>query len=138
MSARKASRPPGITGLSIFFAAAAIVSFASVSSLIFPDSALEIMWQIKPAARDAFASMGIWSIFLLIILGASCEFAAVGLWTAAPCGRWLALALLMANGAGDLLRAVVTNDIQTALGVPVVGALVGYLFSREAREFASS
>lgn len=138
MSVQSASRPLGITGLCVFFGAAAILSFTSASSLIFPDSALGIIWQIKPTARDALSSMGIWSIFLLIILGASCEFAAVGLWTGAPWGRWLALALLIANGAGDLLRAVVTSDIQTALGVPIVGALVGYLFSREAREFASS
>jgi hypothetical protein len=74
------SRPLGITALSIFFLAGAIISFAASISLLAPDSFLKSMWRLNPARKRTSQ----WSVFA----------AAVGLWRTSPCGYWLGITVI--------------------------------------------
>src|SRR5689334_19496420 len=65
-------RPAGVTALSIFFLAGAIICVIAVSSLLFPASFLEPIWRLNSRARTGFAAMRSWAIVLLLVVGVAC------------------------------------------------------------------
>lgn len=46
--------------------------------VLFPDSALDCLWRFNPEARPAFQSLGSWSSVVMLTVGITCLFAAVG------------------------------------------------------------
>ena len=128
------SRPAGVTALSLFFGAGALVSGISAVALAFPGSSLEPMWRLNPEARMAFAQLGPWAVVLMLAVMAACAGAASGLWTGRRWGCWLAAGLLVVNLGGDLLNAVVRGDRRTLIGLPIGGLMLGYLLSRRVRD----
>jgi hypothetical protein len=129
-----ASRPPGVTALSLFFAAGALMSGVTAVALAFPGSGLELIWRLNPPVRVAFAQLGPWGIVLMLAVLVSCLGAARGLWTGRRWGYWLAVALLVINLGGDLLNATVRADRRTLVGLPIAGFMLAYLFSRRTRD----
>ena len=67
------------------------------------------------------------SIVLMFVVGSACASAAIGLATRARWGRQLALGILIVNLIGDLLNAFVRHDLRTLIGLPIGGAMIGYL-----------
>lgn len=119
-------RPIGVTGICVFFVIGALICLGTLLALLFPGSALEVWWRIKPQARVDFGQMGRGAIILMIVVGLALAAAAHGLWRGRPWGRWLAIAVLAVNGTGDLVAAF-TRDRTALIGVVVAGALVAYL-----------
>src|SRR5947207_763510 len=97
------SRPPLITGLSVFLALGALIASIAAVSLLFPGGFLEPLWQLNPRARPAFSVIGLWAPLLLGVVSVACAVAAVGLWRGRSWGRWLAMALLLINLVSDLV-----------------------------------
>src|SRR4030095_8915897 len=85
-----------------FFAFGATMCALTVSLLLFPGSALDSLWRLNPDARLAFASLGPWSLVLMLTVGTACLFAAIGLWRGRPWGTWLALIILLIKTLRDL------------------------------------
>ena len=123
----KSKRPAGITALSIFFAAGALISFTSSASLLFPGSFLEPMWRLNPRALEAFHNMGGWAIVMLCTVCAGCAFAAVGLWRGARWGYRLALGILVINLTGDIANVALGTEPRAAIGIPIVSLILIYL-----------
>jgi hypothetical protein len=130
-------RPAGITALSIFFAAGALISFISALSLLFPGSFLEPMWRLNPRARAAFTGMGWWSIVLLCVVCVACALTAVGLWRGSRWGYRLAFVLLAINLASDIANVALGIEPRAAVGIPIVLAIVLFLLSARVRRFFS-
>jgi hypothetical protein len=128
-------RPIGVTALSAFSVAAALIAFTSVVSLLWPGGPLEPMWRLNPAARVGFGSMGPWAIVLLGTVSVASAFAAAGLWRGKPWGRRLAMVGLALNALGDLTNAIVHHDLRTLVGVPVAAVIIAYLASRRVRRY---
>jgi multisubunit Na+/H+ antiporter MnhF subunit len=128
-------RPIGITGLSIFFIAGALISFLSFVSLLFPNSVLEPMWQLNPRARDAFAYIGKWSLVLMGVVCIACTLSAIGLWRGRRWGYRLAFSILTINLIGDLTNAILGIEKRAAIGVPIALAILVYLRTKRVKEF---
>lgn len=128
-------RPAGLTALSVFFAAGAVLAWTSSVSLAFPGSPLEPLWSVNPHARDVLARFGAWAVVLMALVGAACAASAIGVWIGARWGRWLALGMLGANLIGDVLNGVLGAEPRAIVGVPIAGALLIYLATARVRRF---
>src|SRR5205814_1946139 len=95
--------------------------------LLFPGSALDFLWRLNPDARDAFQYLGKLSMLVMLIVGAACACAAIGLARRAPWGIPVALAILIVNLVGDSLNAFLRHDLRTLIGLPIGGAMIAYL-----------
>jgi hypothetical protein len=70
-----------------FFAFGAMMCLLTTVLLVFPGTKLDSLWNLNPDAHVGFQSLGSWSIVLLVVVGAGCALAAIGLWRATNWGR---------------------------------------------------
>jgi len=128
-------RPAGITGIAIFLAVGAVIATVTFVALLLPDGPLELMWRLNPAARDGFRSMGAGALILMPLVAVCCAASAFGLSRRRLWGWRLALTLLSVNLVGDVGNAIVRGDVRTLIGLPIGGALIGYLLSARSRQW---
>jgi hypothetical protein len=129
------SRPRGVAAVSGFFLASAFLGLAACLSLAFPGGPLQPMWRLNPGAQAAFGTMGASAVWLLAAVSLACTLSAVGLWRGARWGWRLALCVLGANLVGTLASATLGQQPRAALGLPLAGAVVGYLCTQRVRRF---
>ena len=127
----KSATPIGRKLLALFFAFGACMCALTIWLLLFPGSALDLLWRLNPDAHAAFQWIGGLSILLMVIVGVACALAAIGLARNAKWGRWLGILILAANLLGDLTNAFVRHDLRTLIGVPIAGAMIFYLAKLE-------
>ena len=136
-TALRGIRPPFVTALGIFFFAGAAISLAAGVLLLSRGGPMESLWSLNPRARLAFARMGPWAIVLMVGVSAACTLSGVGLWRGARWGRGLAAAMLALNLLGGAGKALLDSDLRAAIGIPIAGTLLLYLWSdRVGRFFA--
>lgn len=99
----------------------------TIALLLFPGTALDILWRLNPDAHAAFQSIGDWSIAIMFVVGSSCLFAAIGLCRGTIWGACIAVIILTANMAGDLFNAFFRHDYRALFGLPVAAAMIFYL-----------
>src|SRR5438876_149898 len=121
--------PAGIKLLSVFFGFGAAMCLLTIVMLLFPGSALDSLWKLNPDAHAAFQKIGKLSILLMLIVGAACALASIGLAKRARWGIPLALGILIVNLIGDSLNALLRHDWRTLIGLPIGGAMIEYLLS---------
>ena len=121
--------PAGIKLLSVFFGFGAAMCLLTIVMLLFPGSALDSLWRLNPDAHAAFQKIGKLSILLMLIVGAACALASIGLAKRALWGIPLALGILIVNLIGDSLNALLRHDWRTLIGLPIGGAMIAYLLS---------
>jgi hypothetical protein len=121
--------PLGIKLLAAFFTIGAAVCLLTIVMLLFPGGALDSLWRLNPDAQVAFQQLGKLSILLMLIVGAACALAAIGLAHRASWGIPLALVILAVNLVGDTLNAFLRHDLRTLIGLPIGGAMIVYLLS---------
>lgn len=98
-----------------------------------------MLWRLNPEARIALSSMGPLGVALMAVVAAACALSAIGLAKLAQWGRLLAIGVLTVNLIGDLSSALIRHDLRTLIGLPIGGAMLFYLFSKDIRSlFASS
>ena len=112
-----------------FFAFGAMMCALTLGLLLFPGGPLDALWRLNPDARLAFESLGPWSLAVMVIVGAACLAAAIGLWRGALWGTRLALAILAVNIVGDIMNVLFRHDYRALIGVPV-GAVMIFLLAR--------
>jgi hypothetical protein len=128
-------RPAGITALVIFFIFGTTMAGLSCIALAVPGSFLEPMWRLNPSARDGLVQLGAWAPILMAIVSAACGIAAIGLWRGRSWGWRMALTVLAVNFVGDAGNVAIRGDWRTIIGLPVGGAMIAYLLSRNARRW---
>ena len=102
--------------------------------LLFPGSGLDPVWRLNPEARDAFVVDGTLGgppdggrLRCLRARGAG-ALGSGALGTPARTGH------PAVNLIGDLGNAFLRGDLRTLIGLPIGGALIGYLLSPRVRE----
>ena len=123
-------RPAGITALSLFFVFGTVMSGLTTAMLLFPGSALDLLWRLNPRAQQGFAAMGAWAVLLMVIVCAACATGAVGLWRLTRVGFWTALIVLAVNLLSDTANAFIASDWRSLIGVPIAGFMIGYLLKQ--------
>jgi uncharacterized membrane protein (DUF2068 family) len=123
-------RPLGVTAISIFFAFGTFMAALSVAMLLLPGTSLDRLWQLNPQAKQGLAHSGALGMVLMLAVSSACAAAAVGVWRCRRWGWWLAVAILSVNLAADLGNAMVLNDWRALIGLPIGGAMIGYLILR--------
>ena len=73
--------PPGVRALAAFFVFGACMSLLAYIGLLFPDGALEPMWQLNQHAHDALLQLGLWAVGLMDTVSVACALSAWGLLT---------------------------------------------------------
>jgi len=123
-------RPLGVTVVSLFFAFGALMGALSATMLLFPGSVFYGLWQINPQAKPGLTALGAGGVILMAGVCAVGATAAVGLWRCRRWGLWLSVTALAVNLAADLGNAVIRHDWRTLVGLPIGGAIIGYLILR--------
>jgi hypothetical protein len=123
-------RPAGVAAISVFFVFAALMAALSATMLLFPGSVLDRLWKLNPPAKPGLTALGAGGVALMAIVCVTGTTAAVGLWRCRRWGLWLSVAALAVNLAGDLGNAVLRHDRRTLIGLPIGGAIIGYLILR--------
>src|SRR2546423_14286055 len=108
----KRHRPVGITLLTIFFAAGALICLVTMLALAFPGGFLDPIWRLRPDARIEFQKLGNWAVVLMATIGFACGLAAFGLGRRAEWGRCLAIGIISVNVLGDSLNAFLRHDLR--------------------------
>ena len=130
-------RSRGISALSIFFLAGALISFTAGASLLFPGSFIEPMWRANPRAHAHLSELGRWAAGLLFAVSMSCGLAAIGLWRRARWGHKLAVGLIAINLVADVANTVMGTEPRAIVGVPIALAILIYLLSKKVRDYFS-
>jgi hypothetical protein len=120
-------RPFGITALSLFFLAGAIMAAMAALSLAFPGCPLKPMWRVNPRGHQGLVGMGGWGIVGMAVVSLGCAGAAVGLWLRRPWGLVLAIVILVVQLGGDFLNVLSGTEPRAIIGVPIAAALLIYL-----------
>ena len=131
-------RPRGVLALIAFFAFGVAMSALACTALLVPGGRLDAIWRINPQARDALASLGPWAIVLLSVVAIACGLSAIGLWTGARWSQRVAVSVLAVNVLGDVANAAVRGDLRTLIGLPIGGAMIGYLLSARVRRYLTT
>lgn len=129
------TRPLGITALSIFFAAATVITIVAAISLTFPNGFLEPIWKLNPRGRAGLGAIGMWAVLLFYGVGTACAVAAIGLWRRAPWGRWTAMAVLSIDLLGNVFNVISGTELRAIIGIPIVLLMLGYLITGRVRRF---
>lgn len=129
------NRPWGISALSIFFGAGALISATSALSLLNPGGILEPMWQLNPRGQQALSSMGWVAVPVLGVVSLCCLIAAIGFWRGTRWGYWVGFGLLSVNLLGDLISTLLRIEPRAIVGIPIVALLLFYMASRGVRRF---
>jgi hypothetical protein len=127
-------RPRGISALSIFFLAGALISLTAAASLIFPGSLIEPMWRVNPRAHKYLSDLGPWAVVLMFAVSLSCLMAAVGLWRRAAWGHKLAISLIVINLSGDVVNTIMGTEPRAIVGVPIALTILVFLLSKKVRD----
>jgi hypothetical protein len=127
------TRPAGVTALALFFAASTLVSFTAALALLVPETALDGIWSLNPAAHDALIDAGTWGTGILFLVSAGCALAATGLWLRQVWGRRLGAGILVVTMMGAFGNVFFRGDGRSLVGLPIVGILTAYLMSERAR-----
>jgi hypothetical protein len=121
-------RPAGITFISFFFVSGALASGLAALMLLLPGSPLDVLWHINPRAHQGFLAVGLWAILLMCTVCLACAGAALGLWHCREWGYWTAIGILGVNLVGDTINAFMLQDWRTAIGLPIGGLMIAYLY----------
>ena len=128
------ARPGGLVGLTLFFVFGTLMSGLAAVALAAPGQWSERLWRLNPAALRSFEALDGWAVPLMLLVATACAAGATGLWRGKRWGHRLAVALLSLNLVGDVANALFRGDRRTLVGLPIGGAMLGYLLSRRIRD----
>ena len=109
------------------------MSSVAAVALTAPGGWSQQLWRLNPPARVGFEALDGWAVPLMLLVAAACACAATGLWRGKWWGHRLAVAVLSLNLLGDVTNALFRGDRRTLVGLPIGGAMLGYLLSRRIR-----
>jgi hypothetical protein len=119
--------PPGVVLIAIFFAAATCILLGVGTALLFPGSAMEMIWRTYPARRALLMPYREWLGPGFLALAAAMMLASVGCFRRRQWGWRLAVAIFAITGISDAGQIFLGHTAEGAIGVVVAGAILFYL-----------
>lgn len=129
-----ATRPLGITLLTVFFALATCVLVAVGAALLLPGSKLEAIWTLYPARRVLLMPDRQWLGPAFLVLAAATASATAGCLLQRRWGWRLAVAIFAVNGLGDVAQLFMGHFPEGVVGIAVAAAMLVYLWRPAVRE----
>src|SRR6185369_2992489 len=123
----QAAAPPGITAMGVFLLFGALMASLAGSSLVWPGSFLEPLWQLNPRAYGELAPFGRWIGIPFLLLAVTMACTAAGWFQRRRWAWWLVVGIITAQVLGDLVNFFLGRLAEGALGVTIAGALLYYL-----------
>lgn len=99
-----------IAVLALVMLLAGVIAFLTGSSLIFPSIWWRGLWNLNPAARVAFQTLGDETPYVLLAVAALCVCSGLGLFWRRKWAWWAAIVLFGLNTVGDLIRLLATHE----------------------------
>lgn len=123
-------RPAEVIAVAVLlFAATAIAAVVSFS-LFVPGSALGRMWDLNPAAHEAFEAQAGRTATILLLIGVLAAVAGAGLLRGRLWAWLLSAALFGVNALGDAVSLLITRDWPRGLAGILIDALLLFLLLR--------
>jgi uncharacterized membrane protein (DUF2068 family) len=129
-------RPTTVPIVATFLFAATGIAAVVGTSLIFPNTLLDGLWEMNRPASAAFHALGRIAGVLLLALGIGTAAAAIGLLHRRKWAWWFAIALFAIDGGGDVVALFATGDVlRSAIGVGVSAAFLYSLTRPRVRQY---
>jgi cytochrome c biogenesis protein CcdA len=130
------ARPKTVPIVAIFLFVATAIAAVVGTSLLFPNSLLDRLWDLNRPAAVVFQALGRIAGVLLLVLGLGIAAAATGLLHRRRWDWLFAIALFAIDGAGDVLALFATGDLlRSALGVSVSATFLYSLTRPHVRKY---
>jgi hypothetical protein len=110
-----------------FATIATMLLMASAVTILWPETPLSRMWDLKPAEYRQLLGMG-WPVAIgFLVVAVAAAFTAVGMFGRRRWAWWLAVAGLTVNGLSDAVRIVLGSPLEGAVGVLGAGLVLWWL-----------
>ena len=113
--------------MGIFFAVATCILLSVGMALLFPGSAMEVVWRTNPARRTLLMPYREWLGPGFLMLAVAMVAASIGCFRQREWGWWLAVAIFAVNGLSDAGQIVLGHLLEGGIGVLTAGAILFYL-----------
>jgi hypothetical protein len=121
------NRPKGISIIAIILFFAAVMALIVGISIVFPGTALDVLWTLNSSFSPGFkfTSAGMILGYFLVILSLVILSAGWGLLKGRKWAWWITIIIFAANGIGDVFRIALGGIIEGIVGILIA---VGFLF----------
>jgi hypothetical protein len=119
--------PPGMTALGIFFLFGAGIALLAGSTLIWPGTILDRIWNFNPRAFHQLEPFGRTAGIPFVLLAVALSFAGLAWLQRSVWGWRLAVAIIATQIIGDLVNAFLGRIVEGGTGAIIAGALLLYL-----------
>jgi hypothetical protein len=123
-------RPVEVIAVAVLLFAAAAIDAVVSFSLFRPGTALDRMWNLNPAAHEAFATQAGHIATILLLVGGLAATAGAGLVRGRLWAWLLSIALFGVNALGDVVSLLITRDWPRGLAGFLIDALLLFLLLR--------
>jgi uncharacterized membrane protein YhaH (DUF805 family) len=131
-----AARPRTVPIVAVFLFLAAAMAAIVGTSVLFPNRLMDRLWELNRPGAALFQAVGRVAGVFLLVLGGGSAAAGVGLLHGRKWAWWLAVALFVVDGTGDVVSFPFTRDLlRTAVGVAVSAAFLCSLTRPAARRY---
>lgn len=113
--------------MGLFFAIGTAITLATGFSLLWPGSALDAMWRIKPEEHQQLLRAGLPAAVGFVGLAAIMAITSVGAFLRRRWAWWLAMIIFIINGIGDVVRGIFGAPAEGVIGVAVVAIVLWWL-----------
>lgn len=130
---RLAKGPVGLTAMGIFLLFGAFVAFLAGTTLVWPGTVLDLMWDLNPRAYQRLAPFGRVAGIPFTLFGMTLSVAAIGWFKRYLWGWRLTTAIVAIQVLGDLVNVVLGRIVEGGIGATIAGALIFYLLGSPVR-----
>jgi len=123
----------GITAVGIFLIFGAAMACLAGTTLVWPGSALNRLWNLNPRAHEELAPFGRVVGIPFLLLGATLAVASLGWFKRRRWGWRLAVAIVATQVLGDLVNIYRGDLLRGGIGFLIAGALLFYLLQPQLR-----
>lgn len=128
-----AMNPRRIIGVGMFLIFGAAMASLAGTTLVWPGSALDRIWNLNPRAHEVLAPFGRVVGIPFLLLGVTLAVASLGWFKRRRWGWWLTVAIIATQVLGDLINIFRGDLIRGGAGLLIAGALLFYLLRPQLR-----
>jgi len=127
MDPAERDRPAGFLAIGVFFVFGATMAGYAAVTLLKPGTFLDALWALNRRGHSGLVSLGRGAVLLFAVLCVLLGLAAVGWFRRKYWGWILGVAIIALNATGDLINAVMGEELKGAVGVAIAGLLLFYM-----------
>lgn len=125
--------PRGVRAFGAFLLIGGGIASLAGATLVLPGTTLDRVWDLNPRAYQELAPFGRSAGILFLTLGVTLFVAGFGWFRRRLWGWRLAVLIIAAQVAGDLINAFLGHFVEGGVGVVIAGALLFYLSRTKVR-----